>query len=136
FESKWRWRAAALAGLLVLSSCGGGGGGGGSMPTEPGPQTVTVQIVDFAFSPKDVLINPRATLQWVPPSTTTTHTVTSENGTFDSGMIFNRTGATFSQTFPMNGVTVQYHCQTHWHSNAMQGSVQVGESAPKPGPGY
>ena len=134
FQAK-RWsRWAAAAGLLSLLACGGGH----SSPSEPGStaKTVTVQIVDFAFNPKDVTINPGDTVQWVLASTTYTHTVTSENGTFDSGMMFNKAGATFSQTFNTSGVTVQYHCNTHWHTNGMQGAVSVGDSAPKPGPGY
>ena len=135
FQAKWWWsRSAAAAGLLLLSSCGGGY----SSPTSPSPmaKTVTVQVVDFAFNPKDVSINPGDTVQWVLNSTTYTHTVTAENGTFNSGMIFNKPGATFSQTFNTAGVTTQYHCMTHWHTNGMQGSVQVGDGAPKPGPGY
>jgi len=130
-----RWsRWAVAAGLLSLSACGGGG----SSPTSPSPmaKTVTVQIVDFAFNPKDVSINPGDTVQWVLNSTTYTHTVTSENGTFNSGMMFTKPGVTFSQTFNTPGVTTQYHCMTHWHTNGMQGSVQVGDNAPKPGPGY
>lgn len=135
-QVNWWWRSTAAAGLLVLCSCGGGGGG--SMPSEPSPngKVVTVQIVDFAFSPKDVTINPGDTVQWVLTSSTYTHTVTAENGMFDSGMIFTKTGTTFSQTFNNTGITVQYHCNTHWHTNQMQGSVQVGPDAPKPGIGY
>lgn len=130
-----RWpRWAAAAGLLSLAACGGGH----SMSTEPGPmvKTVTVQIVDFAFNPKDVAINPGDTVQWVQTTSDAAHTVTSENGSFDSGFIFTKMGTTFSQTFNAPGITVQYHCKTHWHTNGMQGSVQVGADAPKPGPGY
>src|SRR5258708_36024771 len=125
FQAKWWSRSAVAAGLLLLSSCGGGGGS--SMPSEPGSmaKTVTVQIVDFVFNPKDVNLNPGDTVQWVLASTTYTHTVTSENSTFNSGMIFNKPGATFSQTFNTSGVTVQYHCNTHWHTNGMQGSILV-----------
>jgi plastocyanin len=130
-----RWsRWAVAAGLLSLSACGGGG----SSPTSPSPmaKTVTVQIVDFAFNPKDVTVNPGDTVQWVLNSTTYTHTVTAENGSFNSGMMFTKPGVTFSQTFNTPGLTFQYHCMTHWHTNGMQGSIQVGDTAPKPGPGY
>ena len=134
FQAK-RWsRWAAAAGLLSMLACGGGG----SSPSEPSsmPKTVTVQIVDFAFNPKDVTINPGDTVQWVQTSMTPTHTVTAENGMFNSGMIFTKLGVTFSQTFNTSGVTVQYHCNTHWHTNGMQGSVQVGMHSPSPPPGY
>lgn len=136
-QLNWYSRSAAAAGLLLLLSCGGGGGGG-SMPSEPAPGSnmVTIKIVDFAFNPKDVKINPGDTVQWVLTSTTYTHTVTSEDGSFDSGMAFKSTGATFMHTFNTNNTTVNYHCQTHWHTNGMQGSVQVGSLAPPPPPGY
>jgi plastocyanin len=138
-QAHWWYRAVAAAGLALMASCGGGGGNGGSsMPTEPQPsaKTVTVQIVDFAFSPRDVQINVGDTVQWVLASSTYTHTVTADDGSFSSGMTFNRTGATFSKTFNTDGVTVAYHCQTHWHTNGMQGAVQVGKASPPPPPGY
>ena len=131
----WWSRSAAAAGLLLLLSCGGGG----SSPSEPGmpaPKFVTVQIVDFAFNPKTVQVNPGDTVQWVLASTTYTHTVTSEDGSFDSGMAFKSAGATFTHTFTAPNTTTNYHCQTHWHTNGMQGSVQVGNNAPPPPPGY
>ncbi|MBV8200660.1 MAG: hypothetical protein JOZ15_08550 [Acidobacteria bacterium] len=102
----------------------------------PASKFVTVQIVDFAFNPKDVQINPGDTVQWVLASSTYTHTVTAEDGSFDSGMAFKSAGATFTHTFTKPNVTVQYHCQTHWHTNGMQGSIEVGSAAPPPPPGY
>jgi plastocyanin len=136
-QATWWSRAAGAAGLALLASCGGGGGNGGSsMPTEPSTKTVTVQIIDFSFSPKEVQINAGDTVQWVLASSTYTHTVTADDGSINSGMIFNRTGATFSHTFNTDGVTVAYHCQTHWHTNGMQGSVLVGMHSPPPPPGY
>jgi len=131
----WCSRSAGAAGLLLLLSCGGGS----SSPSEPGtppPKMVTVQVVDFAFNPKDIQINVGDTVQWVLASTTYTHTATAEDGSFDSGMTFKSPGATFTHTFVKPNVTVQYHCNTHWHTNGMQGSVQVGSAAPPPPPGY
>jgi plastocyanin len=132
----WCSRSASAAGLVLLLSCGGGGGSSPSEPGTPAPKMVTVQIVDVAFNPKDVQINPGDTVQWVLASTTYTHTVTSEDGSFDSGMAFKSGGATFMHTFTKQNVTVQYHCNTHWHTNGMQGSVEVGSAAPPPPPGY
>jgi plastocyanin len=128
----WWSRSAAAAGLLLLSSCGGGGG---SSPTENMPKAVQVQIVDFGFNPKDVQINQGDTVQWVLASSTYTHTATAEDGTFDSGMVFTKTGATFQQTFGKPNVTINYHCNTHWHTNGMVGSITVG-AGPPPKPGY
>lgn len=132
----WFSRSAAAAGVLLLLSCGGGGSSSPSEPGMPAPKTITVQIVDFAFNPKEVQINPGDTVQWMLASSTHTHTVTSEDGSFDSGMAFTSAGATFTHTFGVANKTIQYHCQTHWHTNGMQGSVLVGSAAPPPPPGY
>src|SRR5258708_8564263 len=133
FQSRqWSYTAMA-AGLLLLASCGGGGG---SSPTAPmgSPKTVQVQIVDFAFSPKDVQINTGDTVMFVLSSATLTHTATAEDGSFDSGMTFNKPGATFSHTFNQLNTTINFHCNTHWHTNGMQGSITVGNGPPaKPG---
>jgi plastocyanin len=131
----WFSRSAAAAGLLLLLSCGGGGSSP-TAPAMPAPKFVTVQIVDFAFNPQTVQVNVGDTVQWVLASSTYTHTVTAEDGSFDSGMAFKSAGATFMHTFNTANVTVNYHCQTHWHTNGMQGSVQVGSAAPPPPPGY
>jgi plastocyanin len=133
--------AASVVSLLVISSCGGGGKSGSSatMPTEPpvaGSKTVMIQIVDDSFNPKDVVINAGDTVEWVSATSTTTHTVTADNGSFDSGMIFTGPGKTFSQTFPTSGVTINYHCKTHQACCGMQGAVKVGNTAPPPLPGY
>ncbi|HLX08114.1 MAG TPA: plastocyanin/azurin family copper-binding protein [Thermoanaerobaculia bacterium] len=133
----WLSRAAAAVGLLLLSSCGGGGGG--SMPTEPGgptTKTVTVTIADFSFTPKDVTLNPGDSVTWVLAGTDYMHSATAEDGSFNSGFIFTHTGATFTQTFPTGGKTIQYHCMTHWHTNGMEGSIRVGANSPPPAPGY
>jgi plastocyanin len=134
FQAKqWSYTAMA-AGILLLSSCGGGGG---SSPTAPGmgsPKTVQVQIVDFAFNPKDVSINTGDTVMFVLNSGTYTHTATAEDGSFDSGTSFSKPGGTFSHTFTQLNTTVNYHCNTHWHTNGMQGSITVGNGPPaKPG---
>jgi plastocyanin len=129
---QWSYSAMAV-GILLLSSCGGGGG---SSPTAPmgSPKTVQVQIVDFAFSPKDIQINTGDTVQWMLNSSTLTHTATAEDGSFDSGTSFSKPGATFSHTFNQLNSTINYHCNTHWHTNGMQGAITVGNGPPaKPG---
>jgi plastocyanin len=132
--------AAFAVALLVISSCGGGkSGGGASTPSEPpvsGAKTVMIQIMDDVFTPKDVVINAGDTVEWVSATSTTTHTVTADNGSFDSGMIFSGPGKTFSQTFPTSGVTINYHCKTHQACCGMQGAIKVGITAPPPLPGY
>ncbi|HEV7517995.1 MAG TPA: plastocyanin/azurin family copper-binding protein [Thermoanaerobaculia bacterium] len=125
----------ALAALLA--SCGGGGGG--STPTSPGsggPQVIVVQIKDNEFSPKDVVINPGDTVRWVMAGSAKIHTVTALDGSFDSGMAFPQTGATFERTFSTPGKTYEYQCKSHYGCCQMAGAVRVGSNAPNPNPGY
>jgi plastocyanin len=129
---------AVLAAGLLIYACGGSGHSG-SAPTEPGSPTtksVTVQIMDDSFNPKDVVVNPGDTVTWVLAGSLTTHTVTADNGSFDSGSIFTSKGASYSQTFNTAGVTINYHCKVHQACCGMQGSVRVGSTAPSPAPGY
>ena len=131
-----------LAGLMAplgIYSCGGGGGG--SSPTEPPrptpspSQTVVVQVRDFAFEPRSVTIQPGDTVRWVLSGADRTHTVSSRDGSFDSGQSFNRDGAVFERRFDTAG-TWEYWCSSHRDCCTMQGSVRVGSTAPPPIPGY
>lgn len=133
-----RWLALAF-GSALLAACGGGGGG--KSPTAPppitSPQVVVVAVQDDQFIPKQVTINPGDTVRWVlMGSSTAGHTVTANDGTFDSGKVFTKSGATFERTFTASGTTVLYHCQTHYVCCQMQGSVRVGENSPPPPAGY
>ena len=100
--------------------------------------TIVVEVRDFAFSPKSVLVDPGDTVTWRLVGADHTHTVTAVGGVFDSGFAFTSSGATFTRTFGQNdaGQTFEYRCQTHQASHQMQGSVRVGDSAPPPDPGY
>ena len=129
---------ASLTAPLAISSCGGGGGG--SSPTEPPTpspsQVVVVQVRDFSFDPKSVTIQPGDTVRWiVAPGSDRTHTVTARDGSFDSGKVFNRDGATFERRFDTAG-TWEYWCSSHRDCCSMQGSVRVGSTSPPPIPGY
>jgi plastocyanin len=125
--------------LVLVAACGGGGGGGGT-PTSPGsgPTTIVVEVRDFAFEPKSILVDPGDSVTWRLAGTDHTHTVTATGGAFDSGFVFTSSGATFTRTFGAadEGLTFEYRCSTHHASHQMQGSVRVGESAPPPDPGY
>ena len=124
--------------VALAAACGGGGGGGGT-PTGPqGPSSVVVEVRDFAFEPKSVLVEPGDTVTWRLAGSDHTHTVTATGGAFDSGFVFTASGATFSRTFVSTdaGRTFEYWCSTHHATHSMQGSVRVGESAPPPSPGY
>ena len=84
-----------------------------------------VTIRDFAYDPKDVEIKQGDRVLWTNEDGTE-HTVTGDNGEFDSGDIAN--GAPpFAHVFDTVG-TVGYHCD---HHGGMEGSVIV-SAAEKP----
>lgn len=125
---------------VLLLSCGGGGSGASS-PTSIAPpgssSTMTVQVGDDFFNPKDIDVAPGTTVHWVKTGVHPGHTVTDTGGAFNSGMIFTSTGASFDHVFTDadGGKTFNYFCQTHG-SMGMRGSVRVGQNAAPPNPGY
>jgi plastocyanin len=86
-------------------------------------------------STKDIQINPGDTVVWTMMSNQPLHTVTANDGSFDSGNTLNHNGATFSHTFSTANVTLNYHCKVHQACCGMQGAVIVGQG-PAPNPGY
>src|SRR5215217_3067408 len=81
---------------------------------------VEVQVVDFAFEPGTVTVPVGATVTWTNTGNRP-HTVTADDGSFDSGRL--DPGEQFSQTFDQPG-TFAYHCGFH---PEMQGSIVVTE---------
>src|SRR3954471_2307137 len=81
-----------------------------------------VTIVDFAFQPASLEVPAGTTVTWT-NSGAATHTVTADNGAFDSGRL--ASGATFSQTFDTAG-TFTYHCEIH---PQMTGTIVVTEAS-------
>jgi len=79
-------------------------------------QSATIQ--DFKFSPSTLTVPVGATVTWT-NADSTQHTVTADDGSFDSGPP--APGASFSQVFTTAG-TFTYHCNIH--SN-MTGTVTV-----------
>jgi plastocyanin len=135
---RWLLCAVLTTSAAVLAvACGGGGGY--SSPTEPpasGPKTVTIEVRDFSYEPRQVTINPGDTVRWVYRGADPTHTVTEINGTFASGASFNSNGAVYERTFTSTNATFNYSCDAHKDSYNMKGSIRVGDSAPSPNPGY
>jgi plastocyanin len=132
-----QWFPASLFVAVSIAACGGGGGS--DTPTSPPtPSSIVVEIRDYQFVPKSILVQPGDTVTWRLVGSDTTHTVTAVGGVFDSGFTFTQPGATFSRTFSAadNGRTFEYRCTSHQASHGMQGSVRVGESAPPPSPDY
>jgi len=116
-----------IAGLLAAVSCGSS-----SATTKPGAQTspppggttgpdlksVAVEIKGFAFSPATITVPIGTTVTWTNEDSTT-HTVTSKTGVFDSGSMSQ--GASFSHAFTDVG-DFEYHCSIH---TSMVGHVIV-----------
>ncbi len=103
---------ASLILACTLTACGGGstsssdGGTAGDVSTSSG---TGVTITDFAFSPATLTVAVGDTVTWTNQDTAA-HTVTADDGTFDSGRL--ATGETFTETFDTAG-TYAYHCTMH-----------------------
>ncbi len=84
----------------------------GATPSAAAPaagRSVKVSLQNFAFAPKVLTVAPGTTVEWQNDDTTA-HTVTADNGSFDSGNLAQ--GATFKFTFAKAG-TYAYYCQYH-----------------------
>jgi len=68
-----------------------------------------VSIMNFAFDPPTLTVPVGTTVTWT-NNDSTTHTVTADDGSFDSGNVDR--GGTFSFTFSTAG-TINYHCKIH-----------------------
>ena len=101
---------------------------GGAFLSRVGPsaahqdEAVAVQVVDFAFEPGTLTVPAGATVTWTNAGSRP-HTVTADDGSFDSGRL--DPGEQFSQTFDQPG-TFAYHCGFH---PEMQGEIVVTEQA-------
>jgi len=71
--------------------------------------SAAVTIVDFAFQPASLEVPAGTTVTWT-NSGAAPHTVTADDGAFDSGTL--QPGGTFSFTFDTPG-TFAYHCEIH-----------------------
>jgi plastocyanin len=88
-------------------------------PSTPDDRTVTVDIHDGTFDPAQLEIAKGTTVTWT-NGDTEAHTVTADNGLFDSGVI--EPGQYYSTWLGGSG-TVEYHSETN---PDMKGSVVVG----------
>lgn len=116
--------------LAMLTACGGSSGdNGGNACTLTGGSSTgtaaqTVQVVSDpstvgAFQPKTVSVKTGESVEWDWTDQGVSHTVTAENGSFDSGLC--AAGTKFFVTFSTAG-TVNYHCTIHAQ---MTGTVTV-----------
>jgi plastocyanin len=85
-------------------------------------QEVTVRMEDNFFDQANITVEPGTTVTWV-QSGDNSHTTTSYDGLWDSGMIEGGTDGTFSFTFEEPG-TYDYFCIPH-EALGMVGTVTV-----------
>ncbi len=106
---------AALALILALMP------GGLALAQDDGAVTVDMQAI--SFTPPVIHVSPGTTVVWS-NGTSLQHTVTADDGSFDSGPLHG--GDTFSQTFDTPGV-YQYFCQPHGSAglHGMSGAIVV-----------
>ncbi|MGO9206964.1 MAG: plastocyanin/azurin family copper-binding protein [Candidatus Limnocylindrales bacterium] len=107
------------AAALALAACGGpatsapaaapaaSAAPGGSVA--PAGRTAAATIVDFGFTPASLTVTVGTTVTWTNTGTVS-HTVTADDGSFDSGTL--ASGATYKHTFSKAG-TYAYHCSIH-----------------------
>jgi len=110
-----RSAALSIATILAIAACAGA-----TTTAAPGTTSVppaatsaasgdAVSIVDRSFQPGAITVPVGTTVTWT-NNDSTGHTVTADDGSFDSKTI--ATGATFTQTFAAAG-TFAYHCAIH-----------------------
>jgi PQQ-dependent dehydrogenase (methanol/ethanol family) len=93
--------------------------------TAIGANVAKLNVVDFGFSPGNDLVPPGTTLTWTNTGDIG-HTVTSDDGIFDSGDL--PSGASYSVTLDQPG-TYWYFCRPH---PFMRGRIVVASTAPAP----
>lgn len=118
--------AALLVSLFLLFGCvsngtGKAGNGASTVAVTGGEgrgittgQTHTINIQNFAFSPAELTIKKGDTVKWTNLDSVA-HTATSDNGTFDSGLLSQN--QSWSKTFNETG-TFEYHCTPHPYMKA------------------
>ncbi len=104
--------------VFMISCSKGGSGYGSSNNPPPANSGNTISIVNMSFSPANLTVVAGTTVKWT-NNDGMAHTVTSDNGSFDSGNIAG--GASFSKTFSTVG-TFPYHCTIH---PGMTGTITV-----------
>ena len=99
----FQWCARALVAALALFLLSPAGS---ALAQDP---AVTVDMIGYTFAPTVVHVAPGATVLWT-NSSPLAHTVTADDGSFDSGSV--DPDSTFSTTFDTPG-TYQYFCAPH-----------------------
>ena len=111
-----RWLTLGLLGLGVLVILGA------KTQSPARAAAPSVSLANYQFQPSTLTIPVHSTVTWTDNQTGTTHTVTSDDGSFNSSGNLTA-GQTFSLTFDTPG-TYNYHCFYH-QSIGMVGSIVV-----------
>src|SRR5215204_1846487 len=105
-----------IALLVSVSAAGAQDSGVEAVPVQ---DARSVDIGDNFFDPPNAAVEPGSTITWT-NNGDEPHTVTADDGSFDSGML--NPGDSYTVAFDGQG-TVTYHCAIH---PEMRGSVTVG----------
>jgi plastocyanin len=100
--------------LAFLAACTTGN----SSTTQKTASGNLVTVVNFAFSPQTLSVTAGTTVTWTNRDSTT-HTITSDTGVFNSGNL--ATNSSFTYTFSNTG-SYAYHCAIH---PSMTGTIIV-----------
>lgn len=117
-----RWFAALMAVLTMMAvACTTQNStttvDGPTVPTSPIETRVVID--NFAFTPRDLVVQPGTTVEWQNRAEGTSHTSTAVDGMWDSGNV--SAGGSFSFTFTEPG-TFDYVCAIH---PSMEGTITV-----------
>lgn len=116
--------AVLLVAFIAVAGCGSSGPAKKTAPrkAEPGgtpaKNSASVEISNFAMNPDNVTVPKGGKVTWTNKDSVA-HTVTANNGEFDSGQI--DPGKIWSHTFDTAG-TFGYHCTIH---PSMAGTIAV-----------
>ncbi len=112
---------AVLVGAVVMTAgCASYGPSPSSAPQTSTASQNSVSMKNIAFNPSALTINKGANITWTNDDSTT-HTVTSDTGLWDSGNL--SPGQTYTRQFNDTG-TFPYHCSIHV-AQGMKGTITV-----------
>jgi plastocyanin len=117
----------ALVGSTVPGAQPGGGYGTRSAAAGAAPPEKIVRNLDDFFDPQVLRVDPGTTVEFHNDGRNP-HTVTADDGTFDSGIL--QDGAVFSHTYAMPGI-YPFNCRLHGAAGGigMSGIIAVGDVA-------
>ena len=106
---RWLRSAMTIVLAIVMSGVAFLLPAGSASAQDAGVGDAQVNVVDFAFEPSSVTIPAGATVTWTNTGSRP-HTVTADDGSFDSGNL--APGESFTHTFTEAG-SISYHCNYH-----------------------